>query len=316
MAGLERQLREDGVDHRASAGNLGPAPGLDAAFETARMETQAQVLGQEEFVEELTLAFKRPFVAGSKEGDPLCRGGGAGAPRHRPPQRPGDPHRLPGAAGGAEKRQAQLPAAVGLRGGGGSEKVFVQDLYAALKSGAAGLVFEEYSQCHPGVLALVSQLFQTGSLPLPGRYAEQKGMLVDIGTALVPGVVSSLSGAGKYLFLLGEDSPGKLSGVFGGPFLTRYLRVCETKPFTEEDLLELARRRLGALGSAAPPGWDSPSPGGEGGPGLGIGLPPGPGGGSLGRGGGKALQALSELKLRGELTCSKGPFARGSRAGP
>ena len=313
MAGLERQLREDGVDHRAAAGNQGPPQDLDAAFETARMETQAQVLGQEEFVEELTLAFKRPFVAGSKEGAPLCRGavlGPHGTGRHSALET------LTASLG----RQGVLKSGklsflrLSAYGAAGSEKVFVQDLYAALKSGAVGLVFEEYSQCHPGVLALVSQLFQTGSLPLPGRYAEQKGMLVDIGTALVPGVVSSLSGAGKYLFLLGEDSPGKLSGVFGGPFLAALDQVCETKPFTEEDLLELARRRLGALGErcAARLGLTL-SWGEKEAQALASAYHPDLGAEALAGEEEKLYKALSELKLRGELTCSKGTLCKGEQ---
>ena len=103
----------------------------------------------------------------------------------------------------------------------GSEKLFFQDLYAALKGGACGLVFEHFERCHPSVLPLLSALFREGSVPLPSRYAEQKGLLVEIGNALAPGVISSLSGAGKYLFLVTEKNETKLADAFGMPFLLR-----------------------------------------------------------------------------------------------
>ena len=85
MAGLELRLQADGVDHRAAAANQGSPQDLDSAFETARLEAVSRVLGQDGFVTGLTLAFKRPFVAGSQPGAPLCRAailGEAGTGRH------------------------------------------------------------------------------------------------------------------------------------------------------------------------------------------------------------------------------------------
>lgn len=72
MADLERHLESDGVTPQVS-NNSGGADQLDAAFEKARAEVLSAVLGQEEFVNSLLLAFKRPFVAGSPDHLPLCR---------------------------------------------------------------------------------------------------------------------------------------------------------------------------------------------------------------------------------------------------
>ena len=243
MAGLELRLQADGVDHRAAAANQGSPQDLDSAFETARLEAVSRVLGQDGFVTGLTLALKRPFVAGSQPGAPLCRAailGEAGTGRHSALEV------LIASLGrqGVLKSPKTAALDLGAYSAAGSEQLFFQDLYAALKGGAAALVFEGVEKCCPAVLALVSGLFQEGSVPLPGRYAEQKGMLVDIGSALVPGAVSSLSGAGKYLFLLTSQSREQLAGTFGAPFLAALDDICETEPFSPEALGELADRCL------------------------------------------------------------------------
>ncbi len=245
MADLERHLKQDGVES-GSAGNGGSGKDLEAAFAKAREEAGKKVLGQEEFLSALLIAFQRPFVAGTKADSPLGRGavlGGVGTGRHT------------ALAALAESlgRQGVLKSPklafldLGRYGEPGSEKLFIQDLYAALKSGAAGLVFENFQQCHPSVLPLVSGLFREGEVPLPGRYAEQKGMLVEIGSALAPGAVSSLSGAGKYLFLLTDQGEAKLADAFGMPFLSALDDLCETQPFTADSLEAIAERDLREL---------------------------------------------------------------------
>ena len=247
MADLERHLRQDGVDPQAVARNSGAPVELDLAFQVARQEAGALVLGQEAFLDSLLLAFKRPFVAGSEEGKPLCRAavlGPHGTGRHSALER------LTASLG----RQGVLksPKAVFLDlsryGAADSEKLFVQDLYAALKSGASALVLEHWERCHAAVLPMVGALLQRGEVPLSRRYAEQKGMLVEIGTALVPGAVSSLSAGGKYLFLLTDQPVSKLADAFGAPFLSALDDLCQTHPFTEEALEEIARRELEDLG--------------------------------------------------------------------
>lgn len=245
MAELEQRLKQDGVES-TTAGNAGNPKDLEAAFAAARREAGEKVLGQEKFLDALTIAWKRPFVAGTDPGAPLCRAavlGKEGTGRHSALE----------AMASSLGRQGVLKspklAAVDLSRyrEPGSEKLFVQDLYAALKSGACGVLFEGFEECHPSVLPLVASLFREGSVPLAGRYAEQKGMLVEIGTALVPGAVSSLSGAGKYLFLVTDKSEAKLADAFGMPFLSALDDLCETEAFSPEALQAIGERALKAL---------------------------------------------------------------------
>ena len=82
----------------------------------------------------------------------------------------------------------------------GAEKLFLQDLYAALHAPGEILAFEHYESCYPGFLKTLSDLAVKGSAPLSSRYLVNKeGILVDAGTALAPGAVSRIDPCGKYL---------------------------------------------------------------------------------------------------------------------
>ena len=87
MADLERHLQADGIDTQAVVRNSGAPVDMDMAFQVARQEAGALVLGQEEFLDSLLIAYKRPFVAGSQEGAPLCRAQGGTAPCGASPRR-------------------------------------------------------------------------------------------------------------------------------------------------------------------------------------------------------------------------------------
>ncbi len=77
-----------------------------------------------------------------------------------------------------------------------AEKLFLQDLYAALHAPGEIVVFEHYESCCPSFLKTLSDLAVRGSAPLSSRYiVNRDGILVDAGTALAPGAVSRLTPA-------------------------------------------------------------------------------------------------------------------------
>lgn len=301
MADLQRQLEEDGVSQQA-ANNNGAAADLDAAFEVARVETACKVLGQEEFIQALALAFKRPFVAGAGEGAPLCRAavlGAAGTGRHSALQA------MTASLGrqGVLKSPKTVSLDLSAYHAAGMEKLFVQDLYAALKSGASALLFENYEKSHPSVLSMVSGLFREGQVALPGRYVEQKGILTDIGTALAPGAVSTLSLGGKYLFLVTSKRESDLGDAFGAPFLAALDDLLSTSPFTPESLEAIAGQALKGLCQRARKQLSfTLSYGEDGVKALAGAFTPAQGAGAIQGEAGRLYKALSEEKLRKGLS--------------
>ena len=130
----------------------------------------------------------------------------------------------------------------------GTEKLFLQDLYAALHAPGEIVVFEHYESCHPAFLRILSDLAVKGSAPLSSRYLVNKeGILVEAGTALAPGAVSRIDPCGKYLIFFSRKGREALTDKFGASFVAAVGDVCQTAPFTPEALAALAAQQLNAL---------------------------------------------------------------------
>ena len=246
---LEHTMQRDGLLTEAetqAARRTMSAPVQADAFDGLEETLEKTVLGQLEFVRQLVRAFKRPFVLGTT--GETARGvllvhGPAGTGKHTALDAIAREMAARKLLSGPQIAWMDL----GLYPGPGQEKLFLQDLYAALNGPGQILVFCSYERCHPGFLNTLATLVQTGSAPLNSRYAVQKGMLVDVGTALVPDAVSALSPRGKYLVFLSDTGPEKMADRMGAGVVNALSDVCATRPFTEEELAEIAGRGLEQL---------------------------------------------------------------------
>ena len=123
--------------------------------------------------------------------------------------------------------------------GQGEEKLFLQDLYAALKKGGI-LVLDHYESCHPAFLQQLAELICTGKLNLASRYVMQKGHLVDAGTALASETVGSLEANGCYIVIVSEKGQDKLAGAFGAKVVDALGDVCRTDALSRQHLEQIA----------------------------------------------------------------------------
>ena len=239
-----RDLEEDGL---LAKGTADAKPEHLGSFEGLADEVKKTVIGQDAFVEGVARAMRRPFVLGT---DPpaarnvvlLC--GGAGTGRHFALT---ETARCMAARGLLQSDQiASLDLA--LYPNSGAEKLFLQDLYAALYAPGEIVVFEHYESCYPGFLKTISDLAVKGSAPLSSRYLVNKeGILVDAGTALAPGAVSRIDPRGKYLIFFSNKGREAMADHFGAAFVSALGDVCTTTPFAREDLAALAAQQLNAL---------------------------------------------------------------------
>ena len=210
---------------------------------------KAQVLGQDAFVSALVKAFRRPFVMGTA-GDTgrarnlmlLCGPNGTG--RH---------YALTCAVEELASRGILRSAAIermdlSLYPGPAQEKLFLQDLYAALQSDAEVLAFDHYEGCAANYLNMLSTLAIEGTLSLSSRYVLQRGILVDVGTALAPGAIGELTAGGKYFVFFSNKDEAALADTFGARFVDALAGdVCRTQAFTPEALAAVAARELNWL---------------------------------------------------------------------
>ena len=239
-----RDLEEDGL---LAKGTADAKPEHLGSFEGLADEVKKTVLGQDAFVEGVARAMRRPFVLGTEP--PAARNvvllcGGAGTGRHFALM---ETARCMAARGLLQSDQiASLDLA--LYPNSGAEKLFLQDLYAALYAPGEIVVFEHYESCYPGFLKTISDLAVKGSAPLSSRYLVNKeGILVDAGTALAPGAVSRIDPRGKYLIFFSNKGREAMADHFGAAFVSALGDVCTTTPFAREDLAALAAQQLNAL---------------------------------------------------------------------
>ena len=239
-----RDLEEDGL---LAKGTADAKPEHLGSFGGLADEVKKTVLGQDAFVEGVARAMRRPFVLGTEP--PAARNvvllcGGAGTGRHFALT---ETARCMAARGLLQSDQiATLDLA--LYPNSGAEKLFLQDLYAALYAPGEIVVFEHYESCYPGFLKTISDLAVKGSAPLSSRYLVNKeGILVDAGTALAPGAVSRIDPRGKYLIFFSNKGREAMADHFGAAFVSALGDVCTTTPFAREDLAALAAQQLNAL---------------------------------------------------------------------
>ena len=248
---LTRSLHQDGLLGGTTAAPVPEAKAVPVSADFSGMadKIKAQVLGQDAFVSALVKAFRRPFVMGTA-GDTgrarnlmlLCGPNGTG--RH---------YALTCAVEELAGRGILRSAAIermdlSLYPGPAQEKLFLQDLYAALQSDAEVLAFDHYEGCAANYLNMLSTLAIEGTLSLSSRYVLQRGILVDVGTALAPGAIGELTAGGKYFVFFSNKDEAALADTFGARFVDALAGdVCRTQAFTPEALAAVAARELNWL---------------------------------------------------------------------
>ena len=243
-----RQMLRDMEDEGLLArGTTDVKPEHLGSFEGLAAEVKQTVLGQDAFVDSVVRAMRRPFVLGTEGAaarNVILLWGAPGTGRHFALA---ETARIMAARGLLQSdRMAVMDLA--LYPDPGAEKLFLQDLYAALQSDAEVLAFDHYESCASNYLNMLATLAIDGTLPLTSRYVLQRGILVDVGTALAPGAIGELQAAGKYFVFFSNRDETALADKFGARFVDALEGdICRTQAFTPESLAAIAARELNHL---------------------------------------------------------------------
>ena len=247
---LTKSLKQDGLlGGTVAAPSPAPAAHGKADFTGVTDKIKAQVLGQDAFVSALVKAFRRPFVLGTAEDTTRARSvmllcGPNGTGRHYALKCVVEELTARGILRSASIETLDLA----LYPGPAQEKLFLQDLYAALQSDAEVLAFEHYEGCAANYLNMLSTLAIDGTLALSSRYVLQRGILVDVGTALAPGAIGELQAGGKYFVFYSNKGEAALADHFGAKFVDAVAGdICRTEAFTPDALAAVAARELNFL---------------------------------------------------------------------
>ena len=147
-----RMLRDMEADGLLAKGTADTKPEQLGSFEGLAAEVKKTVLGQDAFVDSVVRAMRRPFVLGTEGAaarNVILLWGAPGTGRHFALA---ETARIMAARGLLQSdRMAVIDLA--LYPDPGTEKLFLQDLYAALHAPGEIVVFEHYESCHPGFFA-------------------------------------------------------------------------------------------------------------------------------------------------------------------
>ena len=261
LASLTKSIQEDfGIDPTKMSYGTSALDRLETAsaqaeatreeilekFSGLTEEIEKTVFGQTDFIKKLVIAFKRPFVMPPEEPKALncvflCGKDDTG--KHFTLIEMAKELSNRGVIKNSDVKVMDL----GIYTDASMEKLFLQDMYAALSSTSKILLFENFENCHPSFLTLVGSLVTEGQLRLSERYVMQKGQLVNVQTSLAAEVVSTFKASGKYLIFVTEKGIDKVAGIMGAPFINALGDVCSTVKLDEEAIKKIAERELGEL---------------------------------------------------------------------
>lgn len=215
-------------------------------FEKIIAEVQQEIIGQDEALRAMAIAFRRPFVSGS---DPrfirssFIVTGSNGTGRHE----------LITSFVKAMKRHGLFISDEVVRldmsryPSSTQEMLFLQDLYVALQGKNPVIVIENYALSSPIYNRMLSELVLEGSCKLNKRYNFVNGQLQEASSKLTKEVIDRLEGNNKTLAFVGEGKASRLVDIFGKSFSDHILDKIQTKAFDESSLKVIITRLLSKM---------------------------------------------------------------------
>jgi SpoVK/Ycf46/Vps4 family AAA+-type ATPase len=215
-------------------------------FDLAREQLFRIIVGQRKFLDQLLIAFKRPFVSGSdpvKPKNTILVLGAESSGRHTCIEKTAEvlaQHGLLMSGKVSGVNLALYPTV-------SEQSLFLSDLYKALTSEAEVIVFDAPEKCHSNFLGVLTNLVVSGVHQLQARYLFQNNMLVEVTGTLSQNSVGELYAKGKYFVFVSEQSENKLMDVLGPKFWQAVGDILHMDAYTERELLILTDKLMHEL---------------------------------------------------------------------
>ncbi len=247
LAELNRSINEDfGVNKenrdtiKRPAVELKPEDAIKA-FDGVEEEVAQEIYGQDEFIHKLVIAFKRPYVMvpeGVKALNTIYLSGGEDSGKHTALNRTVEILKAKNVLRSGSVETVDL----GIYTDATMEKVFLQDIYAAVAGDEQVVVFENFENAHPSFLVHIASLVTNGEFMLPERYILKDGQMIGVQNSLASETVGSINAKGKYLVFITKLPLTKAAGIMGAPFVDALGDVCQTGDPSEEVIRKIAER--------------------------------------------------------------------------
>lgn len=232
MDKLQKNLKEDMKEE---------AP-KEIDFSDLETKLKEIMIGQDRFIHQLVIAFKRAKIAGNRIGkikNNILVLGKQGTGKQLVLDKSNELLYLLGEVKSKNLHIMDLS----LYPSQGEEKLFLQDLFALLSKSDSILVFLNFEQCFTGYLSMITQLLKTGKVTLNKRYILNNHQLVESTNVLSSDSIGSLEANQQYLVFVSDQSLSQLTAKLGSKFIQLFGDICETNAFSEEEVIEITAQQ-------------------------------------------------------------------------
>lgn len=214
---------------------------ISGAFTGIRAELGSLLIGQKNYLDNLCIAFKRPFITGYDKFKPknvIFVLGSKGTGKHSSTS-------LIARLMKQKKlltNNSVLTIDLSLYATVSEFGLFLSDLYKCLYGQSDIVLFDNFSKCHSSVIDAITNLTLTGKYTLGSRYIFQNNNLVEATGMLMQNSISEISSNGKYFIFLSDKSEKDVLNVFGTKFMDAIGDIIHTEGFSHDELIEIAHK--------------------------------------------------------------------------
>lgn len=216
---------------------------IDERFNRVKYAITRDIIGQKYFIENLVLAFKRPFIAGysgSKPKNTVFIIGEKNSGRHTIIEKAVKAlynEKLLKNSGISSIDLSLYPTS-------SERELFLSDLYKGLYLNSDIIVFDSFEKCHDSFIEILSELVINGKYRLNARYAFQNGCLVEATNVLMKNSIDEISSNGKYFVFITDKNESKIADVFGTKFMSNVGDIIKLDPYTSDEIMRITDKFL------------------------------------------------------------------------
>lgn len=211
---------------------------VDEAFSYVDRELPQYVLDQEDYLKNLTIAFKRPFMLPlSKSFQNMIFVFG--------PEGSGRKYSIQVIAKLLSVRKVLSKSSIyrldfsNYSSDEATETLFLPDLYKAFYGNSPIVIFDNFDSASPKALGYITTLGIEGVLSVDKRYIWKNAQLQDATGSYAMGSSDNLSANGKYIILVSAQNPSCMERLFPKPFLDVVTDVLSTHKLSASSLQEI-----------------------------------------------------------------------------
>ncbi|MBW6410138.1 AAA family ATPase [Clostridium weizhouense] len=213
-------------------------------FNSIRSEIGNLIIGQTDYLDNLCIAFKRPFVTGYDKFKPknvIFILGNKGTGKHSS---------ISFISGLLKQRKIISSDVVStidlsLYATVSEFQIFLSDLYKALYGQSDIVIFNNFDKCHSSIIDIIETLTNYGKYTLSSRYVFQNNNLVEANGMLLQDSISEISANNKYFVFPSEKSEKDVMNTFGAKFMECVGDILHTENFSCDELNKIAEKLIG-----------------------------------------------------------------------